>query len=245
MQFMYLTPKPPPLPTHPSSIPVLPPLLSANIFCIILHLWFHPASAGEATRGYLHGGLLMDFIGQAGPSSKIHLVLLDLLVLALQLTHMSAYMLKNRLKENATSNVQATTSTQSAPASRQDIDAEERGVIRSDEQQDIEMESLSATGMAIEPEPASNQDAEDASERDALLNPVAPRTDVHIFDAFHSGQIVIADLDLRKSINGQVQLVKEFRTDPEAPGGMSSLRSELASRFLRMRMGADALRQTV
>ncbi|KAK5171996.1 uncharacterized protein LTR77_003633 [Saxophila tyrrhenica] len=251
-QFMYLTPKPPPLPAHPSDTPMLGALVSTNAICILLHLWLTPPSGGEATRGYLHGGLAMDFIGQAGPSSKIHLFLLDLLVVVLQLTHMAAYMLKCRLKDSATTTA-ATASARSgtshpAPARRQDLDAEERGVRRSGEQQEIEMQTLTATGTAtgavVDPSEAHDT-ANRSSEHDALLNPMVPRTDSHIFDAFHSGQIVIADLDLRKRIGDQIHLTKNYRADASTASGVRTLRAELANRVLRMRMGADALRQNI
>jgi Fungal domain of unknown function (DUF1746) len=42
-------------------------------------------SAGEATRGYLHGGLIIDFVGQLGPTPKFQLLLLDLAILLLHL----------------------------------------------------------------------------------------------------------------------------------------------------------------
>jgi hypothetical protein len=224
-------------------------LIVSNALCLFLHLWLTPASAGEATRGYLHGGLVMDFIGQAGPSSRIHLSLLDMLLIALQLTHMAAYMLKTRLKDAATASTSTTTraasSSRPASALRQDLDAEERGVVRSDEQQDIEMQTLGATGQAVQAVAGPSDAEEISSERDTLLNPVAPRTDAHIFDAFHSGQIVIADLNLRKCIKDQVQLIKEYRADPQASSGIQTLRSELANRMLRMRSGADVLRQGI
>ncbi len=251
-QFMYLTPKHPTLPEHPSEWPMLLGLLASNAFCILLHFILKPASAGEATRGHLHGGLVMDFIGQAGPSSKIHLLLLDLMVLGLQLTQMAACMLKGRLKE-ATTIITASTEvvrpTQPSTTIGQDLDAEERGVNRADEQQDIEMQTLTAAGAATADsnDPSNAPQAEDeSSERDTLLNPVAPHDDTHILEAFYSGQIVIADLDLRRRIVDQVQLIKNYRADPEAASSsVQMLRSELANRILRMRMGADALRQTI
>lgn len=42
-------------------------------------------AAGEATRGYLHGGLILDFVGQLGPTPRTQLWILDLAVFLLQL----------------------------------------------------------------------------------------------------------------------------------------------------------------
>jgi hypothetical protein len=224
-------------------------LLSSNALCLLLHIWLSAPSAGEVTRGYLHGGLAMDFIGQAGPTNKLYLVLLDLLIVFLQLTHMAAFMVQSRLKEASAPptvnaiEAEAIERQQPPPRPGQDLDAEERGVIRSEEQQDIEMQTLNPPGTAAATSADPSSTAE-SSEREALLAPEAPRTDAYIFDAFHSGQIVIADLDLRRRIHDQVQLIKNYRVDSQASSSQI-LRFELANRMLRMRMGADALRETI
>jgi hypothetical protein len=189
----------------------------------------------------------MDFIGQAGPTSRVHLILLDILTVVLQLTHMAAYMLRSRLKEPGSSSTadgaSATAPTQPPPAAQQNLDAEERGVIRSDEQQDIEMQTLNPSGTTTDPSVAADT-TEETSDRSALLDPISPLTDAHIFDAFHSGQIVIADLDMRKRINEQIHLAKTYRADQQS-SGLQTMRFALANRVLRMRMGADALRQNI
>lgn len=249
---MYLTPKPPPFPDHPTDRPMLGALLTSNLICFFLHLWLTPPSAGETTRGYLHGGLAMDFIGQAGPSSRIHLFLLDLLVFGMQLADMSAYMIRKRIKQadSSTATTPAATSESVQPTSRsgQDLDAEERGIRRSIEQEDIEMQNLNpATGAA-----SLENDAETggSSERASLLQQTDPRpgaTDAHILDSFYSGQIVLADLDIRKQIKDQMHLIKNYRVDQASASGSGARgwRDILIQRALRLRMGADALRGSI
>jgi hypothetical protein len=62
------------------------PVLLANLLCIIAHIiQAKPESTGWALRGYLHGGLIVDFVGELGPISKYRLILLDFAVLGLQL----------------------------------------------------------------------------------------------------------------------------------------------------------------
>jgi len=87
----------------------------------------------------MHGGLLLDFVGQHGPSSKFRLVLLDLFISLLQLVALSATVKRRTLKKakgsgtssENTSGGEATTSEVTAPLlSEQDHDAEERGVLR-------------------------------------------------------------------------------------------------------------------
>jgi hypothetical protein len=146
----------------------------------------------------MYGGLIMEFIGQQGPTSKLHLVILDLLVLTLQIVHLSTFVLRQRVKD----------SLQTAPIpvpgaaaiGRQTLEDEERGIRGSAEQQrtqDIELQALDSSGEAVE--------AGDTAEHEALLaSTAAPhRTDASIFDAFNSGQIVIADLDIYDTVREQ------------------------------------------
>lgn len=224
-------------------------ILGANLFCLLLHLWLTPASAGETTRGYLHGGLVMDFIGQTGVSSRVYLLLLDLLVMFLQLTHMSAYMLQRRLKDAVTA--PAAVSAQPPPASEQDHDAEERGVRRSIEQQDIEMQNLNpaANTSPPDPEPSTTDTPTESSERASLHDPTPTAAMVNpqvVDDALYSGQIVVGDLNIKERIKEQIHLMKNYRADANASSsGLTRFRAELAQRVLRMRTGADALRQSI
>lgn len=158
-------------------------------------MYLSAPQAGEATRGYLHGGLAMDFIGQKGPSSKLHLVLLDFLVLGLQLVNLGILLVRHKAKE-ASGTATASASATAAPAPTQTLDFEERGQLSSDHQAvDIELQNLNSAGReeaTVEESPVNER------EREALLaSSTAPRSsDSHIFDAFNSGEIMIADLNL-------------------------------------------------
>ena len=243
VQFVFLTLKQAPFPEHPADRPVIAPIVFSNVICSLFHFFLSQPAAGEETRGYLHGGLAMDFIGQKGPSSIVHLLLLDLLVLGLQLTHMAAGMARKRVRGASSvttppavgGNPQPVSSAPPAGVQQQDTEAEERGVHRADYGADIEMQPLNASGT-----PAS------ASPSDTFLATTAPRTDAHIFDAFDSGQIVLADLDFGRSIKEQWHMAKNFRANASASEYQSrTLRAELAGRILRLRMGTDALRQSI
>ncbi|KAK5124131.1 hypothetical protein LTR85_001834 [Meristemomyces frigidus] len=248
VQFVFLTPKPPIFPAPPANRPYIGAILGANLLCLFLHAVYAAPSAGEATRGYLHGGLAMDFIGQKGPTSKIVLVLLDLLVVVLQLGHLSMHITRQRLKDSALS---VTTSTgreytaAAAPSSTtQDLDSEERGVRRSDEQQDIEMQTLDRSGAA---QASANEEHGTEAERDSFLSSsssssstTAPRTtDHHIFDAFNSGQIVLADLDIVQTVREQFwayQLAPSEEADTHS--STRDIRANLTGHLLRWRFGA-------
>lgn len=135
---------------------------------MFLHLLFALPEASETMRGYLHGGVIIDFIGQKAPSSKLSLVMLDCVVMALQCTMCAVWLEKDRirkieitLKSVAAGGVpkgpnQSTTAPVPTAALdldtgiatwRQDLDAEERGILRddslgADETNDIEMRPL-------------------------------------------------------------------------------------------------------
>lgn len=63
----------------------LPPVVLINLFCWATHLISStPEAKGWASRGYLHGGLIIDIVGET-PASKWRLALVDVLILGLQL----------------------------------------------------------------------------------------------------------------------------------------------------------------
>lgn len=252
LQFVLLTPKPAHIPVPGiEQQPVVSALLSINAICVFLHLWLRAPSAGEPTRGYLHGGLAIDFIGQLGPSSKLLMVMLDLLTAGLQMGMLSVVATRRRLDDKgkvaSATAVTAAPSTQTVPS--QDVDSEERGVRRSaelEQQGDIEMQSLNPSSgqadRALEDPPDAAEDEEDApsSDRDRLLAAsTAPRSDAHIFDAFHSGQIVLGDFNVLRS--AREQMVAYQKATPESRSerrAMYQMQFAERVRFIRRRLGA-------
>ncbi|CAK7562251.1 MAG: hypothetical protein SEPTF4163_000086 [Sporothrix epigloea] len=57
---------------------------ASNFLGLLAHSLGALPAASEANRGYLHGGVIIDFIGQSAPNSKLSLVALDLLVFVVQ-----------------------------------------------------------------------------------------------------------------------------------------------------------------
>ncbi|KAK3675707.1 hypothetical protein LTR78_004348 [Recurvomyces mirabilis] len=234
IQFVFLTPKPAAPPAPPLNKPYIGAILGSNILCILLHIIYAPPSGSEATRGYLHGGLAMDFIGQKGPTSKVHLLLLDLLVVILQLVHLSTHITRTRLKDSSVSVTTSSGTQYTATAIRQDHDAEERGVRRSGEHQDIEMQTLNPSGTSTEPVPNRASTTERA---DDTLASTSPRTDAHIFNAFNSGQIVLADLDIFQTTRDQFWA---YATTPaeDSTTSIVEMRRNIIGQLLRWRSGA-------
>ncbi|GAB7343433.1 hypothetical protein MBLNU457_1460t1 [Dothideomycetes sp. NU457] len=220
VQFVLLTPKPSIFPDPPHQSRPIGMIIGTNILCFILHAYFARPEAGEATRGYLHGGLAMDFIGQKGPTSKIHLLCLDVLVLILQLVHIGILSVKKKAKAAADGPATAASTTPAIPAapSLQNLDFEERGQLRSDHQQvDIELQELNpdstlarraAPQVADEAEGA-DEDGEGEERQRLLQTTETPRSDRHIFDAFNSGEIMVADLNLYNIVREQFMLTRQ------------------------------------
>jgi hypothetical protein len=181
--------------------PFLPLLLFSFGVNFLLHLTYPAPSAGEDTRGYLHGGFMIDFIGQQGPTSKWKLGALDICILFLQLVMVSVHVKRRELKKklaklsagggapNTTTTTTTTRATSgSAPtaaaaatsdnaARDQDADDEERGVLH-------RTDTLSDMGM--DPD----------NEEDALLPSSSEFGHTDAVDMLSSGQCVIGDFTL-------------------------------------------------
>ncbi|KAK8213954.1 hypothetical protein IWZ01DRAFT_220667 [Phyllosticta capitalensis] len=228
IQLLWLTPKPDILPDMPTNRPYIYPICGSNLICLLAHLWFTAPSAGEATRGYLHGGLLIDWIGQHGQASKLRLTLLDFLTFGLQLVMLSATLKLQRVKKkgepirrgstsaNASASIADVESLSSSAG--QDVDSEERGVLR-----------RSST--------ASNLQDVVPNERDQLLgNEEAPGTDPQaVLDTLSSGQALIAELFVADTVREQFEVA--------FTGEIPSRETLLGSRDRRLRLMAARLRQ--
>ncbi|KAF2164379.1 hypothetical protein M409DRAFT_25257 [Zasmidium cellare ATCC 36951] len=247
VQLIWLTPKPAMFPEPPPNRPYIGMIFGTNILCLLLHMWSSAPSAGEATRGYLHGGMAMDFIGQKGPSSKLHLLLLDLLVVLLQTVHLSVLVLRQRLRQSPAIAVTTSTGSQypAQPTSTgQTVEDEERGVRRSVEQENrdaIEMQTLNPAGTAAESTQTTNEEA--SSEQEALLasTSMPQHTDARIFDAFNSGQIVLGDFDLLKTVKEQFLAYQKAPRDANLAEANRLMRERLAARMLRWRFEAPTV----
>ncbi|KAF2752135.1 DUF1746-domain-containing protein [Sporormia fimetaria CBS 119925] len=207
---------PPPslnLHTEEPTKPVLFFTLSAFIVNLFLHLFCKAPSAGEDTRGYLHGGVIIDFIGQQGPTSKWKLGILDFIVLVLQLIMVSVTAKKRDLKKK----LKQMTDNEPHPGEgsiaagivpnltsllnrdrEQDTDAEERGVLR-------RSDTLSDGGEGI-------------AEHDALLSDSADTGSTDAIDLLSSGQAVIGRFTL---IDTLLQEHADYRLTTTTTTGLS------------------------
>jgi hypothetical protein len=166
-------------------------------------------------RFYLHGGVIPDFVGQKSPSSKFHMVLLDITILVLQCVMLAVYAEKEQLRHalnppsetsSGTTGGGQTASGETA-TSAQDYDAEERGVIREEmaSNGDMELQELTSVGTRHR---RADVDEERDEERERLLAEPLPRPedeDGHALDIFYSGNVVLADLHVMQNLRQQWQ----------------------------------------
>jgi hypothetical protein len=202
-QTVYLMPKSPPFPEPTTPQPVVGAFIGINFICVALHLYSSQPEAGEGTRGYLHGGLLLDFIGQQGPTSKLYLFLLDVFVTFLQFLSLAVVVKRKNLekiKEANTTTIQPEASAQSEtePLATQDYNAEERG----------ERRRGSILEEALAPEESVGLlDDQDQERGSASSNLQYAQSDV-----IASGQAMIAELYVWDALCERYHAYNEYRS---------------------------------
>lgn len=237
VEFIFFTPKASPFePTR--NQPYIGAVLASNIFCMVFHAFLIQPEASEDLRGFLHGGLFIDFIGQK-PVPVFRLLCFDVIMLLVDFLMLG--LIIERVKTAAISNPPSNTSTTlNAPQTstdgdtaqpegqEQDIDAEERGVVRGNEDTDADEASSPPPVVTI-----VDDDVND--ERTTLLADPGDSTsgrDNHPLDSFASGQAVIMEMGLFSVIRDQWR----YTTTPQRPAGNVASR-EAAIRLLRQRFG--------
>ncbi|KAF1842248.1 DUF1746-domain-containing protein [Cucurbitaria berberidis CBS 394.84] len=221
--------------------PFLPLLLFAFAVNFVLHLTYPAPAADEDTRGFLHGGLMIDFIGQQGPTSKWTLGALDLCILLLQLVMVSVHVKRRELKRNlakssageaasstntttgdgatSESGVEDTTRVSNDNAAReQDADDEERGVLH-------RTDTLSDMGADLD------------DEEDALLPSSADIGHSDALDLLTSGQCVIGEFTLLDTLLQENKNYSAYRLT-RSESGMNDMPETLRRlNTLRTRFG--------
>lgn len=224
-QWFYFTPKPLVSLIVPWSRPHIVVIFALNILWLLIHASSTPPIAGEAVREFLHGGLLIDFVGQKSPVARLRLVGYDLLVLALQLVMLGITIEKQKMDAPEGGG-------DSREDGSQDHDAEERGTRRSQEgSEGIELRSLrpavggwTGGGQAG----ASNELLEESEEGTAGEHPG---------DAFYSGQHIIANVRIADMVREQWRQTSPATAASSGNDSMgATAAAELARRRLRFRI---------
>ncbi|KAG5748709.1 hypothetical protein H9Q70_008630 [Fusarium xylarioides] len=204
-QYLYLTPK------H-ESFPFLMPaspihvclVLIPNIICILLHIFVSLPVGPDYHGGYMHGGLVIDFIGQRPPTSRIYYVLVDVMILAVQCLMLTVHTERERLRVTLkTFRPMVPDVAQEMGPTIEDLDAEERGVSRdmpgslpADEEDGIELQPLRSTSTTEEANSTSGE-----SEPSARESPIDEPTWSHLSDVLSSGNAIIGEYHVLHSLH--------------------------------------------
>ncbi|KAJ5766558.1 uncharacterized protein N7511_004174 [Penicillium nucicola] len=225
--------------------PYVGAIISSNLICMIFHAFFIRPEAGEETRGYLHGGIFIDFIGQK-PVSVYRLLSFDLLIFLLDFVMLA--LIIERVKTNgsraphpATNNTN--TSTDAATGTEpgddqtqtqtQDHDAEERGVL----QDDTDDTTTSARNSPDSQVHSSIDEEVDEERINLLADPSDTASGVsargsHPMDKFASGEAVICEMSFFTTIRDQWR-----HTNMPSRPTTSFVPSPETATFLRQRFG--------
>ncbi|POS84873.1 hypothetical protein EPUL_002686, partial [Erysiphe pulchra] len=201
-QMIFFTPKPAFIRPAPQQRPYIGAIFIPGITCILLHIFTARSEATEAMRGYLHGGVIIDLIGQKGPTSKIHLILLDILLLVLQ-----CFMLSVRVEEDRLQTILTILSRSSSKMADltviQDYDAEERGIIRDEIVADnsLELEQIAgpSSSNSHDPQPMINREIGPVTESSSQLM----QEDDETLELFWSGMATVCDFHILYNLRKQ------------------------------------------
>ncbi|KAL8944180.1 MAG: hypothetical protein Q9216_000604 [Gyalolechia sp. 2 TL-2023] len=227
--WFYLTPKPPlatPLITW--NRPHVVMIFALNLLSIFFHTVSIPPTAGEAMRGYLHGGLLIDFVGQKSPVPRWRLVAYDVLILMLQAVMLGVTVERRKLDapNNGSANSGGITEEE-----RQDHDSEERGVRRSEDgSEGIELQPIGSR-------PGRRSGGEEDGEREEMFEAGGSTIHEDPGDTFYSGQYLLANIHIGNLIRDQWRQSRPIVAGVSGDGSVrAAAAAELARRRLRFRI---------
>lgn len=205
-QYLYLTPKDESFPFLMPASPIHVCLvLIPNIFCILLHILVSLPVGPEFHRGYMHGGLVIDFIGQKPPTSRIYYVLADVVILAVQCLMLTVHTERERLRVVLkTFRPMVPDVAQETTPTIEDLDAEERGVSRDmlgslpiDEEDGIELQPLHRVSTTEEGNSTSGESEPSSAREQSTDEP----TRSNLSDVLSSGNGIIGEYHVLHSLH--------------------------------------------
>jgi len=205
-QYLYLTPKEETLPiVMPATRAHVFLVIVPNIICILLHIFGSMPHGHDYHRGYLHGGVFIDFVGQMPSTSRIYYVLVDIMLLILQSLMMTIHNEREKLR------VTLKTFKPLHPSVAQDVamartieslDAEERGLPREESSglsvensNDVELQSLNGDGNQVDG--ADRGEDPDNEARDSMGDGSSQN---HLADTLTSGNGIIGEYHVLHSM---------------------------------------------
>lgn len=203
--YMYLTPK-------DESFPFLMPatrmhvvfVVVPNIICILLHLLCSLPVGPEHHRGYMHGGLVIDFVGQKPSAFRIYYVLIDIAILLVQCLMLTVHTERERLRLTLkTFRPLVPEVAQEMAPTLEDLDAEERGISRENsglsslnETDDVELQPMRRQSEVEEANGVSGESSEILSQESSTEE--SSRS--YLSDVLSSGNGILGEYHLLSSM---------------------------------------------
>lgn len=214
-QYMYLTPK-------DEAFPFLMPagrvhvllVVIPNFICVFLHLFTSLPQGPDFHRGYQHGGLIIDFVGQRPPTSRLYYLLADFAILAIQCLMLTVHTQREQLRVTLKTfrPILPDIAEELEIASRrmQDLDAEERGVsihvtdpTLANATQTATIDEAGGTEMReLNTSTETREASEQSGEADTLLRESTSEDSsrAQLADVMNSGNAVVGDYYIVQSV---------------------------------------------
>lgn len=181
-------------------------VLIPNAICILLHIFCALPEGPDYHGGYMHGGMVIDFVGQQPSKSRLYYILADLAIMLVQSLMLTVHAERERLRIGLKTFRPATPDQareiMSVPTI-EDLDAEERGVSR------YMMDSTTASETnenEIEMQPlrrASDVDGNEASPDSASISRESTSDETsrtNLSDVLSSGNAVLGEFHILHTI---------------------------------------------
>ncbi|CAP64924.1 uncharacterized protein PODANS_1_13150 [Podospora anserina S mat+] len=232
----------------PAQRPHLFAIFLPAFFCILFHLVLSLPVAGEATRGYLQGGVLIDFIGQQPPKTRLTFLSIDITIFLIQCLMLAVHQDRERLKKAVFPSLRTIIPGDEAqldvpPAIAQDHDAEERGVLSDQtfmvDNEGIELRPLNQSGRE-----GDNDNDNDERERMGSGPYASVTTTVDMIDIMRSGNAVLGNfhvVNAVRTVGSGVQNTAAYSLRSFGYNAtLAALAAERRSRLVRLRQPGTA-----
>lgn len=183
------------------------------VVALLVHLFMAPARGSEISRGYLHGGVILDFIGER-EGQRWRCVATDVLVMIMQCIMVGVDDVRLLVKRRRMGELGAKldnseeprdNQNELAPRDLQNLDAEERGVVRQ------ELLENATTGIGTDNSQDENEIGNeeaasllaDASSSTLAGHDTSTPTPNAPLDIFYSGNAIVAEVHLLDSLRAQ------------------------------------------
>lgn len=206
-QYTYLTPKDNSFPFFmPASRLHVLLVVIPNLVCMLLHLFGRLPHGPGFHRGYQHGGLIIDFVGQRPPTYRLYYVLADVVILAVQCLMLTVHTQREKLRvalKTFRPLVPDIAQELATARSAEDLDAEERGVLRHAPGVDIDdVEDGDVELRTLNPNGQEGEGSERMEASGSLLRPVATEASSRsqLSDIMNSGNAVLGEYHIIRSL---------------------------------------------